>query len=72
MPTDDSRDVGAEVRAEMGRKRLSMVALSDKTGIARTTLAYQINSGRLTVETLVAVAKALDVPLSSLVGEAVA
>lgn len=60
---------GAEVRAEMGRQRVSMVALAARTNIARTTLAYQINSGRLTVETLRAIAKALDVPLSALVSD---
>ncbi len=59
MPSETPRDVGAEIRAEMGRQRLSMSALADSTGIPRSTLAHQINNGPLTVDTLTAIAEAL-------------
>ncbi len=59
MPNETPRDVGAEIRAEMGRQRLSMSALADSTGIPRSTLAHQINTGRLTVQSLTEIAKAL-------------
>jgi transcriptional regulator with XRE-family HTH domain len=72
MPTESPRNLGAEIRAEMGRQRISMLRLSTLTGIPRTTLADQINGGRITVDTLAAIAAALDVTASSLLGEAVA
>jgi transcriptional regulator with XRE-family HTH domain len=72
MPTESPRNLGAEIRAEMGRQRISMLRLSTLTGIPRTTLADQINGGRITVDTLAAIAAALHVTASSLLGEAVA
>lgn len=59
MPNETARDVGAEIRAEMGRQRLTMSALADLTGIPRSTLAHQINTGRLTVHSLTEIAEAL-------------
>lgn len=74
MPTaTPRRDIGAEIRAEMGRQRISMLGLSRLTGIARTTLVDQINGGgRITVDNLVKIAGALKVDASDLMGEAVA
>lgn len=65
-------DVGTAVRAEMGRQRVTMVELSRRTGVARSTLAYQINEGTLTVSSLLLIAVALGVPASELLSEAAA
>jgi DNA-binding Xre family transcriptional regulator len=67
-----SRSVGQNIRAEAARRRVNMVKLSAATGIPRTTLIGQIDTGRVTVDTLMAISKALEVPLSDLLGEAVA
>lgn len=73
MPTESlSSDVGAAVRAEMGRQRVSMVELSRRTGVARTTLAYQINSDSLSLSNFVAIAAALGVKASDLLTEVAA
>lgn len=45
----------------MGKRRLTMVELANRTKIPRTTLAHQINKGTLTVATLLRIAQALDV-----------
>lgn len=67
MPTDmTATQVGLNIRAEMGRRRISMVELHRRTGIARSTLAHQIDVSRVTVDTLVAIAKALDVDVNVL------
>lgn len=64
------RDVGSEIRAEMGRQRISMLKLSSLTSIPRVTLADQINGkARMAVETLVSVAKALGVDPSNFLPE---
>ena len=65
-------DVGAKVRAEMGRQRVTMVELSRRTGVARSTLANQINLDTLTVYNLVAIAQALGVKPSTLLIDEVA
>jgi len=65
-------DVGAKVRAEMGRQRVTMVELSRRTGVARSTLANQINLDTLTVYNLVAIAQALGVRPSTLLIDEVA
>lgn len=71
MPTDTTlkSDVGAAVRAEMGRQRVTMVELSRRTGVARTTLAHQINISTLTVQNLMLIAQALNITASELLGE---
>lgn len=67
MPTTTLKsDVGAAVRAEMGRQRITMVELSRRTGVARSTLAHQINSDSLSLSNFVAIAAALDVKASDL------
>lgn len=54
-------EIGQTIRAEMGRRRVSMVELGRRTGIPRTTLAYQIDFGQVTAANLVAIAAALDI-----------
>jgi transcriptional regulator with XRE-family HTH domain len=64
MPSPPERDIPAEIRAEMGRQRMTMSTLSELTGIPRTTLAQQINGGaRITAANFIKIAKALDVTL---------
>jgi DNA-binding phage protein len=65
-PPIDVNDVGSNIRAEMGRRRVNMVELARRTGISRTTLHSQINNTRVTVDTLVAVATALGVEVCDL------
>ena len=73
MPTETLKsDVGAAVRAEMGRQRVSMVELSRRTGVARTTLAHQINTDSLSLSNFVAIAAALGVKPSDLLIEVAA
>jgi transcriptional regulator with XRE-family HTH domain len=71
MTTSPPRDIPAEIRAEMGRQRLTMLSLSEQTGIPRTTLAEQVNGGsRITVDNLVRIAKALGVEPSTFIDNA--
>ena len=73
MPTDTLKsDVGAAVRAEMGRQRISMVELSRRVGVARSTLAYQINNDSLSLSNFVAIAAALGVRAADLLIEVAA
>jgi len=69
MQATTNPDIGAAIRAEMGRQRISMVELAKRVGVSRTTLAYQINGNSLTAKNLIAVAAALDVPMRTLVGD---
>ncbi len=67
MPTETIKsDVGAAVRAEMGRQRVTMVELSRRTGVPRSTLAYQINSDKLSLSSFVAIVAALGVKAADL------
>jgi len=64
------------IRAEMGRQRVSMAELSRRTKMPRTTLTHQIDTGTITVETLGLVAAALELDPAELLpthldGEAV-
>jgi transcriptional regulator with XRE-family HTH domain len=61
--------VGATIRAEMGRQRISMLELARRTGIPRSTLAYQIGKDVLTVTNLITIAHALGVTAATLIGE---
>lgn len=73
MPTDTLKsDVGASVRAEMGRQRITMVELSRRTGVPRSTLAHQINSDSLSLSNFVAIAAALGVKAADLLIEVAA
>lgn len=52
--------VAAEVRAEMARQRVSVVRLSDTTGIPARSLARRLRGeGRLDIEELARIAAAL-------------
>lgn len=69
MPTDTTSTVGLNIRAEMGRKRCSMAKLSRQTRVPRSTLTEQIDNNRVTVDTLMKIARALDVDASDLLPE---
>jgi transcriptional regulator with XRE-family HTH domain len=72
MPSDRiANDVGVNIRAEMGRQRMSMVKLAALTGKPRTTLDYQINIGTVTVDNLVLIAAALGVQPADLLPESI-
>lgn len=60
--------IAANVRAEMARRGISTLELSQLTGIARSTLARRL-TGRydLTVGELLTIADAVGVPLSTLI-----
>jgi lambda repressor-like predicted transcriptional regulator len=67
MPSDDiARALGSNIRAEMGRKRISMSKLSQTTHIPRTTLTHQINVGSVSAPALMLIAQALDVDVTDL------
>jgi transcriptional regulator with XRE-family HTH domain len=69
MPTSEAaRELGSNIRAEMGRQRVSMVELARRTGISRSTLYHQINIGTLSAPALVLVADALDLSIADLIG----
>ena len=61
-------DIGSNIRAEMGRARVSMSELARRTGISRTTLIHQIDVSRVTADNLILIAKALNVPAVDLLG----
>jgi transcriptional regulator with XRE-family HTH domain len=61
--------LGATIRAEMGRQRISMLELARRTGVARSTLTYQIDKDVLTVANLILIAQALSVTAATLIGE---
>jgi lambda repressor-like predicted transcriptional regulator len=60
VPTDQiANSVGQNIRAEMGRQRVSMSELARRTGRSRTTLSHQIDISAVTVDNLVLIAQAL-------------
>lgn len=69
MATDTLPNVGAAIRAEMGRQRITMVELARRTGVPRSTLAHQIKLSALTVNNLIAIARSLNVPAAGLLDE---
>jgi len=70
MQTDTEFSVGREIRAEMGRQRVSMARLSRQVQVPRSTLTEQIDSDRVSVSTLLRIATALRVPAARLLPEA--
>lgn len=72
MTTQTPPDVGAAVRAEMGRQRINMLELARRTGIPRTTLAHQVNRSTLSVTNLLLIAASLGVTAGDLLGEVAA
>lgn len=64
MSTDEA-DLREAIRAEMGRQRLTMIALAGLTGIPRTTLIDQVHGNRrIPVRNLAKIAQALRIDLS--------
>lgn len=72
MTTRTLPNVGAAVRAEMGRQRITMVELARRTEVPRSTLAHQIKLSALTVNNLLAIANALNVAAADLLDEVAA
>lgn len=71
MPSSPlSERVGANVRAEMARKRLSQSALAERLNLTQQMLSRRI-SGQLAfrVDELHEIAAVLGVPVSDLIGE---
>ena len=66
MPADTASEIGGNIRAQMGRQRISMAELARRTGINRTTLAHRIDVGGVTAGNLVDIADALDIEPSDL------
>lgn len=64
-----ANNVGLNIRAEMGRQRVSMSELGRRTGIPRSTLAHQMDVSAVTVGNLVLIAQALSVDPSDLLPE---
>ncbi|WP_052534912.1 helix-turn-helix domain-containing protein [Mycobacteroides abscessus] len=58
--------VAANIRAEMGRQRVSVVELARRTGLSRPTVHRQVNDTGLTFDTLDRIARALDVDPAAL------
>lgn len=64
--------VAAEVRAAMGRHRVTQAALAAKLGVSRPTLSERINGSRaFTTDELVVICEALDLDFLSLFSGAV-
>lgn len=62
----DATPAGLNIRAEMGRQRMTMSELSTRTNIPRTTLTHQIDGRGLTVDNLMRIATALGVTIADL------
>lgn len=66
-----SPEILAEIRAEMGRKRVGVGELSRRTGIPQTRLHRRFHRGvPLSTDELVAIAKALDTTASEILSRA--
>lgn len=66
-----SKAIAEELRAEMGRQRVSRVALSQRTGISRTPLGAKLNGDvAFTVDEVVKIAAALGISPHSLLDPA--
>lgn len=67
MPAEPiANTVGLNIRAEMGRQKMSLKKLSETIGVPRSSLAHQIDISRVTVDNLVLIARALKVEVSEL------
>lgn len=70
MPPDPiANTVGLNIRAEMGRQKMSLKKLSEAIGVPRSSLAHQLDVSRVTVDNLVLIAHALKVEVSDLLPE---
>jgi lambda repressor-like predicted transcriptional regulator len=54
-------DIPGNVRAAMGRRKVTVSELARRTGIPRHTVKYQLDSDTLSAENMVLIAQALDV-----------
>jgi transcriptional regulator with XRE-family HTH domain len=62
--------IGANLRALRARRNLSVVALAERSGVARATLTrLEAGQGNPTIDTLYALSDALGAALSDLIGE---
>ena len=67
MATTPSATTGANVRAEMARRGVSQTALAQTVGLSQTAISKRLRGATpFDVNELIAVAAALDVPLSAL------
>jgi len=70
MPADPiANTVGLNIRAEMGRQKMSLKKLAETIGVPRSSLTHQIDVSRVTVDNLVLIARALKVEVSDLLPE---
>lgn len=70
MPSEPiANTVGLNIRAEMGRQKMSMKKLAEAIGVARSTLTHQIDVTRVTVDNLVLIARELGVDVNDLLPE---
>ena len=61
-PSTYREQVAAEVRAAIARKHITALAVSEQTGIPRSTLSRKLNAlAPLTVDEAVEIARVLDV-----------
>lgn len=71
MTTFDPSAVAAEVRAEMGRQRLTVAALSGQVGMSAQTLHRRLDRPEaLTLAELLDITDVLGVPLDALLDRA--
>jgi transcriptional regulator with XRE-family HTH domain len=69
-PAGPAARIGANLRALRDRRGLSVVALAERSGIARATLTtLEAGRGNPTIDTLYALADALGAALGDLIGE---
>lgn len=74
MPhTPTTQRIAANVRAEMARRQITQSAMSKETGLSQTAISRRlVGSIPFTVNELDRIADILTVPVSHLIGEAVA
>ena len=62
-----NNEVAERVRAAQFAAGITIYELAKRTGISRSTLTYQLHGGKLTVDTLVRCAAALEVTPAELI-----
>jgi transcriptional regulator with XRE-family HTH domain len=69
-PASPTARIAANLRALRARRKLSIVALAERSGVARATLTkLEAGRGNPTIDTLYALADALGIALSDVIGE---
>jgi transcriptional regulator with XRE-family HTH domain len=70
IPGNPAARIAANLRALRARRKLSIVALAERSGVARATLTkLEAGRGNPTIDTLYALADALGVALGDVIGE---